>query len=63
MKSATILLVALMLAGCNSPGVLKPLPYPEVMPKDCPDGRTLFRNRYTKADPCKSPTFTPKAGD
>jgi hypothetical protein len=58
MQRATILfLVALTLTGCNSPGIVKPLPYPEVMPVHCPDGRTLIRNNITKANPCLLPAY------
>lgn len=58
MQRATILLlVALTLTGCGSPGVVKPLPYPEVLPVQCEDGRRLIRNAITKKNPCDTPTY------
>lgn len=44
MKALAAILVALTLTGCNSPGVLRSLPYPEVLPVKCDNGRWAFRN-------------------
>lgn len=52
MKACAALLVALMLAGCNSPGLIKPLPYPEVLPYKCADGHYKIRNAVTQVNPC-----------
>lgn len=52
MKLAATLLAALMLAGCNSPGVLKSLPFPEVLPVQCADGHYRVRNPVTHAPAC-----------
>lgn len=49
---AAILLAALLLAGCNSPGVLKPLPFPEVLPVKCNNGHYMIRNNVTQQNPC-----------
>lgn len=57
MRAAALLLVALTLTGCNSPGVIKPFPYPEVLPVQCEDGRRLIRNAITKENPCLKPTY------
>lgn len=47
-----LILSALVLAGCNSTGVLKPLPYPEVLPYKCADGHYKIRNAITQVNPC-----------
>lgn len=52
MKTAALFLAALMLTGCNSPGVIKPLPFPDAMPKKCSDGHWRVRNAFSWEDPC-----------
>lgn len=52
MKAAALLLAALILTGCNSPGVIKPLPYPEAQLYKCADGHYKARNAFKQVNPC-----------
>jgi len=53
MKAAALMLAALMLTGCNSPGVLKPYPHPEALPYKCADGHFKLRNAFKQTNPCE----------